>query len=338
MNPFTQNKLLSCYNEIKQIKQGKIPVPRTVEFFISNKCQHACQDCHSTSLHNIQPHFIDTKKTKEILSELKELGVEGLEISGGGEPLLHPDFIEIIKDAKIKGFKLGLFTNGIHLDNQLSELILQNFLFVRIALDSATSTTYLKVHNADDFKKLVKKIKQLISLKKQMGSQTTIGLKFLISKLNAHEVDLTIQLAEKIGSDYLQFKSLRNSIQELEADQAKLIQTKIDDAKKTSSINLFGSLIKSNIDEPCSLNPLHPLINATGDIFLCAFFQHRKDSHAIGNIHNESFKKIWFGNKHKEAIRNLKIEECNIYDCPFHRLQNYYKQHIEPNKSHFEFI
>ena len=69
---------------IKQILDGKMPAPRTMELHLSNVCNHACVGCHSHHQHQSQHKFLDFDKMKEIVTELAELGVEGVEISGGG--------------------------------------------------------------------------------------------------------------------------------------------------------------------------------------------------------------------------------------------------------------
>ncbi|MHB8923641.1 MAG: radical SAM protein, partial [Thermoleophilia bacterium] len=142
--PIGAMKILSCYREIQQILAGKMPVPRTMEFFLSNVCNHACAGCHSRYMHNDKNRFLDFDVMKDVVSDVAELGVEGVEISGGGEPLMYPKIVEAIAFMRSKGLKVGMFSNGSLLTEELSEFLVQNVLFLRVAFDAGTKETYLK--------------------------------------------------------------------------------------------------------------------------------------------------------------------------------------------------
>ena len=65
------------------------------------------------------------------------------------------------------------------------------------------------------------------------------------------------------------------------------------------------------------------------------YFQFRKKSHKIGNVFKDGFEKVWYSQRHKDVISNIKIEECNVFDCRFH---SYNKDMVEfLNNSHLEF-
>ena len=142
IDPVHSYKILSCFDKILDIQNGKMPIPRTLEFFISNKCNHSCIGCHSKSLHKSKVEFLDIKKGCEVLDEAKEFGIKGIEISGGGEPLLHPDIVEFVEYANSKGLKSGLLTNGTVFNKDNIESLVKNLLFIRIALTAAA-----EVHN-----------------------------------------------------------------------------------------------------------------------------------------------------------------------------------------------
>ena len=137
--PIGAMKILSCYHEVQQILAGKMPVPRTMEFFLSNVCNHACAGCHSRYMHKDEDQFLDFDTMKEVVTDFAELGVEGVEISGGGEPLMYPQIIPAIAFMRSKGLKVGIFSNGTLLTEELSEFLVQNLLFLRIAFDAGTA-------------------------------------------------------------------------------------------------------------------------------------------------------------------------------------------------------
>jgi organic radical activating enzyme len=75
------------------------------------------------------------------------LGCRAVTITGGGEPLLHPDIQKIIPYiAKYLGIEVGLVTNGMLL-NKFSPQLWDNVLWCRISNDDSRPLTqeYIKV-------------------------------------------------------------------------------------------------------------------------------------------------------------------------------------------------
>jgi MoaA/NifB/PqqE/SkfB family radical SAM enzyme len=56
------------------------------------------------------------EEIQEALVMFRRLGAETVEITGGGEPMMHPHINEIILYASMLGYEVGLITNGTLLD------------------------------------------------------------------------------------------------------------------------------------------------------------------------------------------------------------------------------
>lgn len=340
ISPFEQLKILSHYEKIKEIISGKIPRPYTLELFISYRCNHSCIGCHSKHLFNLNPPFLKFKEFKEKIDELQTVGIKSIEISGGGEPLLNPDFTQFIKYINKRGIKVSLITNGTIFSEKIIQALVNNLIFIRIAFDAACPETYKKIHLVDDYQNLLKNIGKLVKAKERYKSKIMIGLKYLISKINADEVIEAARQAKELGVDYLQFKALRNNKYSIPNSGLEKINRLIDQAKALSTERFYihGSLFRSPIKHRCYLTPLHPCIDASANIYLCYLYQHRKKSHIIGNLYNDSFREIWFSKIHKEAMRNIIPRECNIYDCMFQRYNRIVDEVILKDRMHIEFI
>ena len=335
--PIEQMKVLSYYNEIKDIFKGNIPVPRTVEIFISDDCNHKCVGCHSSMLHEEHIGKLNIKVVKKVIRELSTLGVEGIEISGGGEPLLHPNIVEFMEcvNEKMVG---GMITNGTVITEKIGDSIVENLRFVRIALDAGSKDVYEKIHRVNHFKILKNNIRYIVKRKQELKSNITIGLKYLVSEKNYFDIIKATELAKSLGVDYIQFKALRRDENTI-TDLVKVSEL-IEDSKKlaNNSFKVMGSIEKTFLTTPCVLTPIHPTIDASGNVYLCAFWQYRRDSFNIGNIKNQTFKEIWYSERHIEAIKSIKIDECNYFDCPLH-IPNYIAHEaIKEGNMHLEFV
>lgn len=338
MKPITGYKILSCYKEIKNILRGNIIPPRTVEFFISDVCNHNCIGCHSKELHQTRTPFLKFETAKKVIDECAIMGVEGVELSGGGEPLLYPKLAELAQYINNKGLKAGLITNGIPFNNKKAG-ILRDLLWIRIALDAGSRKTYKMIHGKDDFLKLIQNITMLVDYKKMHNLNVTIGLKYLIYRENSYELMEAAKLAKKLKVDYIQFKPVRNT-SDHNIHDINTIRMTLNRCKELSNdkFMVIGGIEKSAIKQRCVLNMIHPLIDASGNVYLCAFFQHRTKTHYIGNVYQQSFNEIWYSEKHRQAFLSTDFNECNLFDCPFHPANELVREAIIKGKMHLEFV
>lgn len=103
---------------------------------------------------------------KRIVDECSHLGFS-ICLSGFGEPLLHPEFLEMIEYAKRKEVKISLYTNGINLNGEITKAIIENVEEIFISLDASEKDTYHRIKGKPDFPIVVSNIQSLLSLKKE---------------------------------------------------------------------------------------------------------------------------------------------------------------------------
>jgi MoaA/NifB/PqqE/SkfB family radical SAM enzyme len=90
--------------------------PWAAHIYATDRCNLACQYCNEYDNDATDPPL---EEVKAWMLKLRELGVMRLSFLGG-EPLLHPDIVELVSYAKQLGFfKVGMSTNGFLLTPQL---------------------------------------------------------------------------------------------------------------------------------------------------------------------------------------------------------------------------
>ncbi|WP_103791144.1 radical SAM protein [Xanthomonas citri] len=157
---------------------------------LTNVCDLHCAYCyapkHKASLH-----------TDQVLGWLKELDTEGcLGIGfGGGEPTLHPDFVDICK--RVAGetqLAVTFTTHGHRLTPQLVEHLKGSVHFARISVDGV-GRTYEQQRG-----------KQFASLLRGMESIATLspfGINVVVNERTVVELDAMSELAQKVGASEL---------------------------------------------------------------------------------------------------------------------------------------
>lgn len=303
LNPLSPYKILTYYNKILAIKRGDMIPPRVAFIYPTYACNHSCPHCLYKDWNN-GTHF-PYDRLINLLEELYSNGVRGITLCGGGEPTLYPEFEGMVRHAKKLGIDLGLITNGSML-KKYGKFVVDIFRWIRISVDSTTPEIYLKMHGVP-LGDLVNNIKDIIKYRNEIKSNCTIGVKRLITEVNEHD-NFSV-----LGADYLDEKYAR-------------------ECKGTINKN------KSKLKGRCWLSPIHTMIDAYGDVYICCYYQYRKDKHRIGNIIKNSFSKIWNSPRHQEAIDNIDSEECNKYDCKFHGHNNFMTEFFKNDPMHINYI
>ncbi len=120
-------------------------VPLEVSLEVTRRCPLDCQHCYNNLAMGDQAAR-NQELTKEeyfaIVTELADMGVIWL-LFTGGEIFARKDFLEIYTFAKRKGFLITLFTNGILINETISDY-LQEFppFAIEITLYGRTKQTY----------------------------------------------------------------------------------------------------------------------------------------------------------------------------------------------------
>lgn len=93
------------------------PVPELADISITNRCDRGCDFCYRDAKPN--GIFMSLDNYKKVLTELPNTFQLAL---GGGEPTLHPDFIEILRTTRKDFDRIPNYTtNGQHLTDDIIE-------------------------------------------------------------------------------------------------------------------------------------------------------------------------------------------------------------------------
>jgi len=89
--------------------------PTLADFQITTECPMGCPHCYASS----EPDgaSVDLGSIERVFDELEKNGVTQVAI-GGGEPLCHPDFVEILELCQGRGMIPNLTTNGVYFDSR----------------------------------------------------------------------------------------------------------------------------------------------------------------------------------------------------------------------------
>jgi MoaA/NifB/PqqE/SkfB family radical SAM enzyme len=116
------------------LPNGRSFPPKAVTFRISGKCNLYCQMCnyrHAGFLDTTQ--MLPTDIYKQVIDAVHS---QVFHVSlTGGEPLLHPDVVELIRYAKQHGMSCSLVTNGWSLARYAKEIVSAGVDILTVSID-----------------------------------------------------------------------------------------------------------------------------------------------------------------------------------------------------------
>ena len=228
--------------------------PVTVEMWLCGVgiCTNNCYYC-SMGKKN-KGTIMNLTDIKYNLRFLKDLGTKGLILSGGGEPLLSPDFNAVLSTASVYGLDTGIITNGTELNSKNRQTILKNSKWVRISLDAIDEEQYTKIRGVNTFDKVINNIKLLVKDKIKYESKCTIGVQMVVNKYNYKTIKEFIAMCKTqlVGIDYIQVRPFETMLteQSYSKPQENVIKKQLEEIKnKKVDVRRIGSdidLIISN--------------------------------------------------------------------------------------------
>lgn len=149
---------------------------------LTYRCNETCIHCYNPGaslLPNDRPKRqrdeLDTAEWKEIMSQLAEIGVFRLSISGG-EATLRKDFFELVAHARELGFAVVIFTNGLNSNPGFVEKLAQLWPHsVDVSIYSATPELHDQVTGVSgSFQRSVDCLRRLHSAGVRTAMKTTL--------------------------------------------------------------------------------------------------------------------------------------------------------------------
>ena len=276
--------------------------------------------------------------SERIIDEIATLGGVVLDISGG-EPLMHPNLLEIISYAKARGLKTRIYTSGIichsrassispHMAEKLNISGLDGVVF---NLQGASSKTHEYITGTDkSFEKTVESIKNI----KSRG--LWVGVHFVPMKPNYNKLGKLVELCHHLKVDevgILRFVAQgrgRENRKELELapDEIHKLTLKATELKykpqKKPKIRVgrpldFCPLIDPSITfQTCNTGVSRCLIRPNGDVVPCPAFKQNR-SYVAGSVKTKSLTEIWNNSPIWSQFRHFEYEKLRgrCKTCPY---------------------
>jgi MoaA/NifB/PqqE/SkfB family radical SAM enzyme len=173
----------------------------------TNKCNLTCSTC-MRNVWDVKYGHMSSETFERILSGLGDFPEKPEIFLGGyGEPLSHPDILQMIERAKERGHRVSLITNGILLTESVTRRLIElNLDMLWVSLDGASPECYTDVRLGDSLPTVIENLTKLRTQKYQKfgGSNWSgypkLGIAFVAMRRNIHDLDEVVRLGTRLGA------------------------------------------------------------------------------------------------------------------------------------------
>lgn len=286
---------------------------------------------------------------------LRRLGGRSVLFAGSGEPLLHPDFCDIVNETKYMGACTAVSTNGALFTRDKLEECLKSLSWIRYSTSAGTEATYKKIHRGrdGDFARVISSIAAASEIKHRDNLSVVLNVQIIMIPENRHEVVTLAKIVKEAGADRFIVKSvgaMDKTQSEVGRDlTADFYSSALDIKEGLKALNddkfvtvyrdtrVANTFRKKSYSE-CYAEPFHTMICADGGVCPCCDLQGREEFY-FGNINSQSFSEIWTGERRKQVMEMIKAS--GMAPCPgackLDPMNQYLDELLHPGE-HVDFI
>ncbi len=362
-DPYSPYKIVHHPKRLADLRAGRQPTPLQVQLIISDLCNHSCNFCayrlegYTSNQHfgtkdpvtevvNNNPNrMIPYEKCLEILDDCVELGIPAIQITGGGEPTVHPKATEIFCAVLERNLDLAVVTNGTLVPDKMLKP-LSRATWLRVSIDAGNANTYAWTRKVPSsfFKKTWDNIRRIAEAKSE---KTILGVGFVVTPDNHDEIYKCAELAKESGADNFRISAAFTQDDyeyhkphfEAAAAMARRVVADFSTAR-FKIFNLFDERINDLKQQRpdysfCSYMNLNVYIGGDLKLYRCCTTAYN-DQGEYGSISGKRFKDVWESTAKKEDFKKFDASSCAR--CMFNNKNRFVNYVISPDAVHVNYI
>jgi len=278
----------------------------SVSMELTYRCNEKCVHCYIDDTIDLDRELRLEDYTR-LIDELAEMNCLTLLITGG-EPTIHPDFLEIVRYAGKKRMLVNIYTNGLAIEDDLLEEL------IRLRPNSISFSFYggtPRVHDSiTGIEGSFDKSLRTLLLVKARGID--VFIKTVIMRENVGDYENLLKLSKRLDVTVEATMSVMYSHSGASAEQRRLMDTEaykqvIRLEQKYSPKCLDESYPKSDYICGCARDALS--VNPYGDVYPCNAYPV-----SVGNVRETTIKEIWTQSEELKKIRKITYRDLGP-DC-----------------------
>ncbi len=326
----TLREMIRRGEEVKQY-------PLHIQMESTDACNLHCTSCSRDMLVD-RAKLLTRDQWKGVIDEVRPTN---LNVSGIGEPFLHPDLLEIVRYARSQGAAVNCATNLTRVKEQHREIVESGFGQLKISIDAARPETYERIRGEDFHGLILENVREINRWKKELGCSTpSLRFNFALQRLNYEEAADLVDLAADHGVDgiyyqYLSYVDMEDRKLWLTADMTEQgLRTQLKEAERRAKKRgivtnldiwwrdwewLTNNMRPMDRWEPnnkrCYFPWMSTWLGADGWVRPCPIMPWTLDEGRMGHVDEQSFAEIWNGPRYRALRAALARGERPTRSC-----------------------
>lgn len=313
-------EFLEAYRQLRPI--GRLELEVRLDW----RCNAKCKFCGVWKYSREDMLSVDRWRT--IFAELADFGLAHV-LFTGGEPLLYPNFLDIIQGVDDLGVQTAIITNGSLLDERRVRRLsaLRHLKQITVSLDSADPAVHDEVRK---MRGLFKRATRGMALLRDLSPHTRLVVNTVVSASTAASVSdlLTLPVLPDhlrvfpVGLDMEWLDSLDGITENDWSSWASTAKTEALDpsalaevrhhlrelVERAAEVGVSVEVERLRHNGPftgeCFVPMGHFVIQPDGDVYPCCHVQ--DEPNRIGRLSEQSVKQFLSGDAYRSCLRNLR--------------------------------
>ncbi|RLC79619.1 MAG: hypothetical protein DRI61_07520 [Chloroflexi bacterium] len=177
-----------------QAPPRSLSAPETIHFAVTGRCDQSCEGCFYSARpgSNVEAADAPFAIFEKVVDEAARVKVFQMAL-GGGEPLLHPRIVDMVRLARGRGIVPNITTNGNLLDREMALALKEAGVGqIQISLNGASEEA--NAATRPNFRKAIRALETC----RELGIR--FGINFLLTRSNADELKPVVELGRRLGA------------------------------------------------------------------------------------------------------------------------------------------
>ena len=296
------------------------PLPTHIQLESTVRCNLHCITCtRDQVIGSYRKMDMSLDEIDHVLALFPDL--QSIKFQGLGEPLLTKNLEAMLERFAARGLRLSTISNGtiFHLE-RYRRLLLEYFRSVYISIDSTSPELFARLRVGADLDHVLGGLETLRVERDRQKKRLSVGINFVVSHENVHEVPALYDLVVAHGVDFVSVPCVENWTIPGEAGHAAMAAYVEKARRAVDEIHAAVGALKRRLRRRgvlvgfsgfaprlgrCAWPFSSLFVSVEGLVTPCCIRMHRE--HAVGNLFDvDDLDAIWHGGAY-QALRQAHI-------------------------------